>query len=439
MSSSATPETDRRSNPSGIAVKPAMSLFQVAATQWQKAAGAMNLDSEVFTILSQPKNELMINFPVRMDNGEYRVFKGYRVQHNNIMGPYKGGMRYHPDVHIDEVKALATWMTFKCALVDVPFGGAKGGIQFDPHQQSKEELMRITRRFTHALGGNIGPEYDIPAPDVGTNAQMMVWMMDTYLNATSAHDRYSVRHVVTGKTLTCGGSLGREKATGQGLTFTVEEWAKSKKLDLAKATMIVQGYGNVGSNAAVLLAAKGVKLLAAADHTGAIHSASGIDAVQLKKWVEENKGVAGFPHADSIDASAFWTVKADVLIPAALENQINEENARSIECRVIAEGANGPTTPGAEEILLERGVEFIPDILCNSGGVTVSYFEWVQNKKSERWELEEVDRKLEGYMRRAYRMSDEVRQSLGTDMRTAAYAVALQRIQRAYRERGIFP
>ena len=431
-------EAERRSATGTIYVKP-MTLFQVAVMQWQKAAKAVKLDNEVFTILSQPKNEIMINFPVRMDNGEYRLFKGYRVQHNNILGPYKGGMRYHPDVHIDEVKALATWMTFKCALADVPFGGAKGGIQFDPRGHSQDELMRITRRFTHALGGNIGPEYDIPAPDVGTTAQMMVWMMDTYLNATAAHDRFAVRHVVTGKTLTCGGSLGREKATGQGVTFTVEEWAKGKKVDLAKSTMIVQGYGNVGSNSAVLLGAKGVKLLAASDHTGSIFHASGIDTVQLKKWVDEKKGVAGYPHADKIDTAQFWATKCDILIPAALENQITEDNARHIQCRVVAEGANGPTTPGGEEILLEKGVDFIPDILCNAGGVTVSYFEWVQNKKSEKWELEEVDKKLESYMRRAYRQTAEQRAALKSDMRTAAYAVALQRIQVAYRERGIFP
>ncbi len=435
---SAQTTTDRVTGGGQTLAKP-MTLYQVALNQWQRAARAVDLDKEVQTILSQPKNELMINFPVRMDNGEYRLFKGYRVQHNNILGPYKGGVRYHPDVHIDEVKALATWMTFKSALVDLPFGGAKGGIQFNPREHSTDELMRITRRFTHALGGNIGPEYDIPAPDVGTNAQMMVWMMDTYLNATSAHDRFASRHVVTGKTVTSGGSLGRDKATGQGVTFCVDEWAKSRKVDLSKCTMIVQGFGNVGSNSAVLLAAKGVTLLAVADHTGAIHNAKGIDTVALKRYVEEKGGVAGFPHAEKVTTRQFWGVKADILVPAALENQLTEDNASEINVRVVAEGANGPTTPGAEEALLAKGVEFIPDILANSGGVTVSYFEWVQNKKSERWELEEVDRKLEGYMRRAYRNADEVMKSLKTDMRTAAYAVALQRIQKAYRERGIFP
>jgi len=418
--------------------KPA-SLFETAVQQWQRAANAVNLDSDVRAILSQPKNELMINFPVRMDNGEYRLFKGYRVQHNNILGPYKGGIRYHQDVHIDEVKALATWMTFKCALADLPLGGAKGGIQFNPREHSEGELMRITRRFTHALGANIGPDYDIPAPDVGTNAQTMVWMMDTYLNATPAHDRFAAKHVVTGKTLTCGGSLGREKATGQGVTFCVDEWAKSKKMDLSKSSMIVQGFGNVGSNAAVLLAARGVKLLAVADHTGAIHNEKGIDTVTLKKHVEEKGGVAGFAAADKIPVQQFWGVKADVAIPAALENQITEDNVQLMNVKLVAEGANGPTTPGAEEVLLKKGIDVIPDILCNSGGVTVSYFEWVQNKKSERWELEEVDRKLEMMIRRAYRQTDELKNTMKLDMRTAAYAVALQRIQRAYRERGIFP
>ena len=431
------PTTEKE--PTNPAKAKPMTLYQVAVNQWQRAAKAMKLDSDVYAILSQPKNELMINFPVRMDNGEYRVFKGYRVQHNNILGPYKGGVRYHPDVHIDEVKALATWMTFKCALVDLPFGGAKGGIQFDPKQQSNDELMRITRRFTHALGGNIGPEYDIPAPDVGTNAQTMVWMMDTYLNATAAHDRFAVRHVVTGKTITCGGSLGRDKATGQGVTYCVEEWARAKKVDLKKATMIVQGYGNVGSHAAQLLAAKGVLLLAVADHTGAIWSKNGIDTVALKRHCDEKGGVAGFANAEKIPISQFWTVKADVCIPAALENQVTEENAGGMQVKLLAEGANGPTTPGAEEMLMEKGVDIIPDILCNSGGVTVSYFEWVQNKKSEKWELEEVDRKLESIIKRAYRQTADASVERKIDYRTAAYVVALQRIQRAYRERGIFP
>jgi glutamate dehydrogenase (NAD(P)+) len=416
-----------------------MTLYQVAVNQWQRAASAIKLNSDTYAILSQPKNEIMINFPVRMDSGEYRVFKGYRVQHNNILGPYKGGIRYHQDVHIDEVKALATWMTFKCALVDLPFGGAKGGIQFNPREHSDGELMRITRRFTHALGGNIGPDYDIPAPDVGTNAQTMVWMMDTYLNSTPAHDRFAAKHVVTGKTLTCGGSLGREKATGQGVTYCVEEWAKSRKMDLAASTMIVQGFGNVGSNAAVLLAAKGVKLLAAADHTGAIHNATGIDPIALKKHVEEKGGVAGYVAAEKIPVTQFWGVKADFCIPAALENQVTEENVGSLNVKLLAEGANGPTTPGAEEVMIKKGIDIIPDILCNSGGVTVSYFEWVQNKKSEKWELEEVDRKLETIVRRAYRQCDDLMQSLKVDRRTAAYAVALQRIERAYKERGIFP
>ncbi len=431
-------ETTLRSTDSAKTPKP-LSLYQVAVMQWQRAAEAVRLDSEVFTILSQPKNELMINFPVRMDNGDYRLFKGYRVQHNNILGPYKGGMRYHPDVHIDEVKALATWMTFKCALADVPFGGAKGGIQFSPRGHSEGELMRITRRFTHALGGNIGPEYDIPAPDVGTNAQTMVWMMDTYLNAAPAHDRFAVKHVVTGKTLTCGGSLGREKATGQGVAFCVDEWARGKKFDLSKATMIVQGYGNVGSNAAVLLGAKGVKLVAVADHTGSIANPGGIDTVALKKYVEEKGGIAGFPAAERIGPREFWSTRADIAIPAALENQVTEETAPLLTVRLLAEGANGPTTPGAEEILRAKGTDILPDILCNSGGVIVSYFEWVQNKKSERWELEEVDHKLETYIRRSYRMSHELGSQLKVDSRTAAYAAALQRIQRAYRERGIFP
>ena len=414
-------------------------LYQMACSQWERAAELIGLEPWIHTILSQPKNELMIHFPVLMDDGEYRLFKGYRVQHNNALGPYKGGMRYHPDVHIDEVKALATWMTFKCALVDLPFGGGKGGVQFDPKSLSDGELMRLTRRFIHALGDNIGPNYDIPAPDVGTNAQTMVWMMDTYLETTASANRHGVQNVVTGKTLECGGSEGRDKATAQGAVFTIEEWAKERDFDLSKATFVVQGYGNAGSHSSILLAKHGATLLAACNSRAAIHSDRGIDPAALQRWLADKNDLAEFPDADAIPLDRILTVETDILIPAALENQIRGDNAHRIEAKVIAEAANGPTTPEADDILTSRGIEVIPDILCNAGGVVVSYFEWVQNKRSEHWELDEVDAKLSDIMRRAYHRVRGFAREHDCSNRTAAFAVALQRIQSVFHQRRIFP
>jgi glutamate dehydrogenase (NAD(P)+) len=418
-----------------------MSLYHVAQNQWRHAAELIGLEPWIVTILSEPKNEIRVNFPVLMDDGHYRLFKGYRVQHNNILGPYKGGMRYHPDVDIDEVKALASWMAFKCALSDLPLGGAKGGVEVNPKEHSTGELMRITRRFTHALGENIGPNYDIPAPDVGTNAQTMVWMMDTYLNATDAHDRFAACGVVTGKTVTCGGSLGRDKATGQGTVFTLEAWARRHKFDLSKARFVVQGFGNAGSWASKLLCEKGAKLLAASNSRGVVYNDRGIDPDALLTYIDKHKDPAGFPGAESIPGKQLWQIKADILIPAALESQIRDANVGDIDVKVVAEAANGPTTPAADDVLREKGIDVIPDILCNAGGVIVSYFEWVQNKKSERWELEEVDRKLRRLITNAYDAAEaaRARYDLGYDSRSAAYIVALERIHSAYRERGIFP
>jgi glutamate dehydrogenase/leucine dehydrogenase len=426
-------------NPTGVQDLEALTLYEMAVRQWREAAEAIDLESWITTILSQPKNELMIHFPVRMDDGEYQLFKGYRVQHNNILGPYKGGMRYHESVHIDEVKALATWMTFKCALANIPLGGAKGGVQFDPKLCSQGELMRLTRRFTHALGNNIGPEYDIPAPDMNTNAQTMVWMMDTYINSSPAHDRFSMRGVVTGKTLECGGSEGREKATGQGTVFCIEEWAKDNKVDLSKSTFITQGFGNAGSWASVLLGRHGAKLLATADSNGAIFNSKGLELDALKHHYDETRDLSSFPEAESISSEDFWKIRADILIPAALENQITSKNVGDIDVRLVAETANGPTTLAADQALADRGVAIIPDILCNAGGVIVSYFEWVQNKKSEHWELAEVDAKLERLIKGAYRRVAEMHNDRGVSTRTAAFAVALRRIRAAYLQRQIFP
>lgn len=418
-----------------------MGLFETAQNQWARAAELLELEPWITMILSEPKNEIRVNFPVLMDDGQYRLFKGYRVQHNNILGPYKGGIRYHPGIDINKLKALASWMAFKCALVDLPLGGAKGGVEVNPKEYSKNELMRITRRFAHGLGENIGPDYDIPAPDVGTNAQTMVWMMDTHINATNAHDRFAMRGVVTGKTLACGGSLGRDKATAQGVVYTLESWAERRGFNFDGATFVVQGFGNAGSWVAKLLCEKGAKLLAASNSRGVVYNDKGIDPGALLAYLAEHRDPSGFTGAESIPDKQLWQIKADILIPAALESQIDEGNVGDIDVKVIAEAANGPTTPAADDVLRGNGITVIPDILCNAGGVVVSYFEWVQNRKNERWELEEVDRKLRQLMTVAYDAAEEAgkRFDLGQDTRTAAYLVALGRMQRAYQERGIFP
>lgn len=415
------------------------SVYENVGKQFNKAADLMGLDPYIRRILSKTTNEISVNFPVKMDDGKIRMFTGYRVQHNNVLGPYKGGLRYHPAVDIDEVRALATWMTWKSGIVNIPFGGAKGGIQFDPCVCSFGELERITRRFTFALGGNIGPEYDIPAPDVNTNAQIMAWILDTYLSTQPPHTRQANSHVVTGKPVEAGGSLGRDKATGQGVVFTIEEWAKEKGLNLDGVTYTVQGFGNVGSWASRLLKAHGAKLIAVEDATGAIANEKGIDADDLTNHVAKTGGVKGYPGAKETDHKTLFSTKADIFIPAALENQITAETAPFLQVKVVAEGANGPTDPDGDDILNKKGIDILPDILCNAGGVIVSYFEWLQNKRSEFWDLEEVDSKLHKKMVSAYaRVRDTAKESK-TDWRTAAYIVALRRLEKVYKERGIFP
>lgn len=415
------------------------SVYESVKLQFEKAAELMNLDLNIRKILSHTQNEIIVHFPVKMDDGRIEMFTGYRVQHNNALGPFKGGLRFHPDVDIDEVRALATWMTWKSAIADIPFGGAKGGIQIDPSKYSISELERITRRFTFALGNNIGPEYDIPAPDVNTNAQIMAWILDTYLSMIPANERQRCIHVVTGKPIESGGSLGREKATGQGVVYCIEEWAKDNNFDLSKATYIVQGFGNVGSWAARLLKPKGSKLIAVHDVTGAIMNENGLDPDDLSAYVKKNGGVKGYPDSRPIDFEKFISIKADIFIPAALENQITDETAPMLNVKLVAEGANGPTTPEGDIILARRGIDVIPDILCNAGGVIVSYFEWLQNKRSEYWELEEVDCKLKKKIIPAYKKVRDTAKEFNTDWRTAAYIVALRRLEKVYQERGIFP
>jgi glutamate dehydrogenase (NAD(P)+) len=314
-----------------------------------------------------------------MDDGRTEIFSGYRVQHNSALGPYKGGLRFHPAVNIDEVRALASWMTWKSALADIPFGGAKGGIQMQPCDYTLSELERITRRFTYALGNTIGPEYDIPAPDVNTNAQIMAWILDTYLSMYPPHERNRNIHVVTGKPVSSGGSVGRNKATGQGIVFVIRQWAEDNKFDLSHATYTLQGFGNVGSWAARLLKPSGARLVAVEDHTGAIANPAGLDPDRLEEHVRRTGGVKGYRAAKPISHRAFLSTRADVFIPAALENQITAKTASLLKVRLVAEGANGPTDPDGDRILREKGVGLLPDILCNSGGVIVSYFEWLQN------------------------------------------------------------
>lgn len=413
--------------------------YTVALQQLDKAAAVAGTPPAVREILSQPKNEIIVNFPVRMDSGEYKMFKGYRVQHSNILGPYKGGMRYHEQVSLDEVKALASWMTYKSALHDIPFGGGKGGIKFTPRDHSAGELERITRRFTHALGANIGPEYDIPAPDVGTNGQIMVWMMDTYMNVVGFIDKNANRRVVTGKTLASGGSFGRETATGQGIVHCISEWARDRRFELNGSTFMVQGFGNVGSNAAKILARTGASLTAVGDWKGYISNPDGINCFKLTEYVLKTGSVAGYPGSRSITRAEFFATVADIFIPAALELEIGIEEAKALNVKLIVEGANGPTETAAEPILHDKKIDLIPDILANSGGVVVSYYEWLQNKRSERWDLEEVEERLAKRMKRTYLAVNEYAAAKKCDWRVAAMAIGLERIGRAYAERGIFP
>jgi glutamate dehydrogenase (NAD(P)+) len=414
-------------------------LFEVATKQIDKAMKLVKLEQDISEILAQPKNELIVNFPVRLDNGKFQIFKGYRVQHNNILGPYKGGMRYHPEANLDEMKALASWMTYKSALHEIPFGGAKGGVKIDPKQHSKAELERVTRRFTAALGSNIGPEFDIPAPDVNTNEQTMVWMMDTFMNLAGATERNLVRGVVTGKSVTAGGSHGRREATGSGVMHCITEWAKDKHVNLDGCQVIIQGFGNVGSFAARLLSQKGAIVVGVGDAGGYIANPEGINAHKLSEHVQRGGTVSGYKGATRITREEFFALEAQVFVPAALELEIGPKEARDLKVKVVVEGANGPTYPEAEEILLERGIDIIPDILCNSGGVIVSYYEWLQNKRAEQWDVHDVLARLEKRMKTTYQ---NVRQYAAThkcDWRTASYAIGLERLQHCYRERGIFP
>jgi len=414
-------------------------FFKVVQEYLDRAAAVIGLPDYIRLILSQPKNEIIVHFPVRMDSGDIRLFKGYRIQHSNILGPFKGGLRFHESVTLDDLKALASMMTWKCALMQIPFGGGKGGIKFNPHTVSKTEMQRISRRFIHSLGNNIGPDYDIPAPDMGTNSQIMAWAMDTYMNTIGIVNKQSVKGVVTGKPVASGGTLGRDKATGQGVVHCITEWAREKTFDLEGSTVSIQGFGNVGSFAGVLLSKMGVSLVAVGDHTGYLYNPEGFNPHKLQDYVQANGSIHGYPNGRAISREEFFATKADIFIPAALENQIGKDEAAALNVKLVAEGANGPCNPEGERVLLDRGIDLLPDILANSGGVTVSYYEWVQNKRSEQWTLDEVDERLERAMKNAYREVTQFARTRKCDLRIAAYALALSRLEVVYKEREIFP
>ena len=404
-----------------------------------EAANALDVPHRLKLILTQPKNEIMVHCPVEMDDGTWQLFKGYRVQHNNVLGPYKGGIRYHPEVKLDEVKTLALLMTMKCALARLPFGGAKGALRIDPRAVSKDELMRVTRRLTSALGDNIGPDYDIPAPDVGTNPQVMAWMADTYINFAESSSKVTARGVVTGKPLEFGGSAGREKATGQGLVYVLDALLPGMNIELDKVSCSLIGFGNVGSWTARLLQQRGTTLKAVMDHTGAILNETGIDAEALAQHVKATGGVHGFADATAVSNETFYSTPVDLFIPAALEQMVDLKHAKRMQCKVLVEGANAPTTPNAERYLLEKGVEVLPAILCNAGGVTVSYFEWKQNRQSETWDEELVDERLKKIMTRSAERVLKMSKRLNCNMRIASYASAIEHIDKVYELRGVFP
>jgi glutamate dehydrogenase (NAD(P)+) len=413
-------------------------LYRQTVSSMLRGAELMGLPHYLKIVLAQPKNEIMVHFPVKMDNGEYQLFKGYRVQHNNALGPYKGGLRFHHDVHLDDVKSLAFLMTMKCSLVGVPYGGGKGGIKVDPRKHSKGEMERIVRRFTAAIAHNIGPDYDIPAPDVGSTSQHMAWIADTY-TFLSEIGGDNPAAVITGKPVEYGGSLGREKATGQGVVDTLVEMLPELKLKPEKCTFSVVGFGNVGSWSGKIFQDRGAKMIAVGDHTGFIINTSGIDAHDLAEHVNKTGGVKGYAKAQACSKEDFYRCKVDVFIPAALEQMIQEAEAGMLDCKVVAEGANAPTTPAGERVLQQKGIEVLPAILCNAGGVTVSYFEWVQNKTFQSWDLKDVDSKLNKHMIAAAGRTRDARKKYNCDLRTAAYIAALERLAKAYEVRGIFP
>jgi len=407
---------------------------EMAVQQFDVAASKLDVDPNLANRLRRPDRAMIVSVPTRMDDGRVHVFTGYRVQHNDVLGPFKGGIRYHPAVNLGEVSALAMWMTWKCSLVGLPLGGAKGGIACDPAELSRHELQSMTRRFTAELLNFIGPEVDVPAPDMGTNEQVMAWIMDTY----SQHKGYAVPEIVTGKPVAIGGTVGRREATGRGVVYTIIEAAKHLNIDLAKCTAVVQGFGNVGSVAAKELAGIGVKVIGIADRTGGFVDSKGLPVDQLLEVADKNHSLEGCPYGDKITNAELLELKCDILVPAAMEMQITKNNAARIQCRLLAEGANGPTTPEADAILRDKGIFVIPDILANAGGVVVSYFEWVQDLQNFFWTEDEVTKKLRDILVKAFHEVLEMSQKQKVDMRMAALMIGIERVTKAMLWRGLY-
>jgi glutamate dehydrogenase (NAD(P)+) len=410
------------------------SIFNAMLQEFDGAARILNLEPGIWKILTHPKRQITVSCPIQMDNGEIEVFTGYRVQYNITLGPAKGGIRYHPGVTLDEVTALAAWMTWKCAVAHIPFGGGKGGVICDPTKMSKREIEALTRRYIAEIVDAIGPEKDVPAPDVNTDAQIMAWVMDTY----SMHVGHTSTAVVTGKPVEMGGSLGRREATGRGVMITARESAKHVGFNIKGAKVAVQGFGNVGSISAQLLNEIGAKIVAITDWKGGVYNAAGLDLPRLVEHVKQHKTVEGFTGAETLTNAQLFTLEVDVLIPAALENQVTIDNAPGIRARIVIEGANGPTTPEANKHLHDRGVLIVPDILANSSGVTASYFEWVQDRYGYFWTEKEVNERLEAKMCEAFNAVLQTSLKYKVDMRTAAYIVAIGRVATVTRMRGMY-
>jgi glutamate dehydrogenase (NAD(P)+) len=410
------------------------SLFDDMLQQFDGAARILNLEPGIWKILTHPKRQIIVSCPVQMDNGEIEVFTGFRVQYNITLGPAKGGIRYHPGVSLDEVTALAAWMTWKCAVAHIPFGGGKGGVICDPSRMSRRELEALTRRYVAEIIDAIGPEKDVPAPDVNTNEQVMAWVMDTY----SMHVGHTTTSVVTGKPLELGGSLGRHEATGRGVMIVTRESARHVGVDIQGATVAIQGFGNVGSISAELLSGIGARIVAVTDWKSGVYNAQGLDVQKLSEHVRRSKTVEGFPGTEPITNQQLFALEVDVLIPAALENQITGENAAGVRAKIVIEGANGPTTPEAHRLLHERGVFVVPDILANSAGVTASYFEWVQDRYGYFWTEKEVNERLEAKMSEAFTAVLRTSLKYKVDMRIAAYIVAIERVATVTRLRGMY-
>lgn len=408
--------------------------FEAMSERFDRAAQLLGLDPDLYAVMRVPSREIKVYIPVKMDTGHIQVFEGFRVQHNFARGPAKGGIRYAPDVTLDEVKALSAWMTWKCAVVNVPFGGGKGGIICDPHQMSQGELERLTRRYTAELIDFIGPDKDVPAPDINTNEQTMAWIMDTF----SMHSRHTVTAIVTGKPVAIGGSLGRREATGRGVLFCVNEAVKRFNLRPEDTSVVVQGSGNVGGIGAQLMHEKGYKVIAISDIGGGIVNRKGLDIPKVLDYLSKNKTLEGYPEADRVSNAELLEIECDVLAPCATENQITSENAARIKCKIMAEGANGPTTPKADQILHDNGVFVVPDILANAGGVTVSYFEWVQDRMGYFWTEDEVNKRLEEKMVASFNELCHFADKHNVDTRTAAYMLAIDRVAYDTRMRGIY-